>query len=159
MNKTIYFWGTSGPVGCFSNWYNSPFKYGGVDFCHVEQYMMYIKAVTFNDTETAQKVMATTDPRECKKLGRQVKNFDNNLWDIERYNVVAHACECKFRQNPDILKILLDTGNAELVEASPYDRVWGIGFNEQDAEANRDRWGANLLGRALMEVRDELRPR
>jgi ribA/ribD-fused uncharacterized protein len=157
--KTIYFWGSTGPYGCLSNWYYSPFAddLGGI-YSSVEQYMMYYKAETFEDNETAQKIMATDCPRTCKKLGRQVKNFDYAQWECVRYHIVAKGCYYKFCQwNKEIRDILLNTGESELVEASPYDRIWGIGFEEKDAEANRNKWGANLLGKALMEVRQMLR--
>lgn len=155
---TVYFWGITGPYGCLSNWYYSPFADDlGAIYSSVEQYMMYRKAETFWDYETAEKVMETDCPRTCKKLGRQVKNFDNAQWELFRYHIVAKGCYYKFIQTKKIRDILLNTGESELVEASPYDRIWGIGFEEKDAEKNRSKWGANLLGRALMEVRGMLK--
>lgn len=153
----IFFWGSSGPHGCFSNWYHSEFEgEDGLLYCHVEQYMMYHKALTFNDDETALKIFSNTCPRTCKMLGRKTKGFDNKLWDAVKYHIVASACYFKFNQNEKIRKILLGTNKLELVEASPHDRIWGIGFEAHEALENKDKWGANLLGKALMEVREML---
>lgn len=155
--KHIFFWGSSGPFGCFSNWFHSEFvDDNNVRYSHVEQYMMYHKALTFDDKDTALEVLGTKCPKECKSLGRKVKNFNNDKWDLVKYHIVASACYLKFNQNEEIRKILLSTGDLELVEASPYDRIWGIGFFANEALQNVDKWGANLLGKCLMEAREIL---
>lgn len=153
-DKFVLFW--DGP---FSNWYYSPFVYEGREFNCGEQYMMYQKAVMFNDTESAKKIMAETSPRKQKALGRKVKNFDESTWHSQCVNIMVNGLECKFRQNPDLLKILMETGTSTIVEASPYDKIWGIGLGEDDPRAlNPTKWqGQNLLGITLMAVRARIR--
>ena len=130
-----------------------------------EQYMMYSKAVLFDDGPTAAAVLAVRrNPRRCKALGRAVQGFDARAWDRHKAAIVEAGNWWKFTEGaaPDGARIrtcLLATGNRELVEASPYDRVWGIGFAAKEAGANRARWGENLLGKALAIVRARIRER
>jgi ribA/ribD-fused uncharacterized protein len=143
----------------FSNWYPSPFEVDGNRFSCMEQWMMYQKADLFGDSVTARKILATHDPAEHKKLGREVKGFEKVLWDTEGTERIYLGLLEKFRQNPDQLEELLATGDTGLVEASPYDRIWGIGLAENapgvDDPAN---WkGENRLGNLLNRARDELR--
>lgn len=140
--------------------------------------MMYHKAMLFNDRNAAAQILRETHPHPVKALGRTVKGFDEKLWLKSREAIVRKGNLLKFTKavaDPGLsaattskpkgaplikgsLREMLDeTGSKELVEASPYDRIWGIGFNAEDAEANRPNWGLNLLGKALMSVRDELR--
>jgi ribA/ribD-fused uncharacterized protein len=118
--------------------------------------MMAGKARLFGDVETEAKIMKTTDPRTIKKLGRAVKNFDEKKWNEHKYKIVLAGNIFKFSQNPELKKWLLDTGNKTIVEASPYDKIWGIGYGAKNAMDNMDKWGLNLLGKAVQEVRDLL---
>lgn len=141
----------------FSNWHRASFAYHGINFNCVEQFMMYAKALTFKDLETAQKILATSDPKEQKRLGREVKNFDKAVWDSKCENVVYVANREKYKQNPHMLKTLLGTGNTTLVEASRYDKLWGIGMSEWDQGVDDPaNWkGQNLLGKTLTKLRDD----
>lgn len=133
-------------------------------FITTEQYMMYHKALLFNDAETAAQIMDTPIPAEQKALGRRVKGFEEEVWKENRERIVEEGNWWKFTTgvgSGDVEKSLkerlLETGERELVEASPSDRIWGVGFGRNNAEANRGRWGLNLLGKALMRVRERLR--
>ena len=152
----VFFWKTASP---FSNWHPSKFKIEGITFENAEQYMMCSKAMTMRDFETAKKILATSDPRTIKALGKEVKNFNSALWDSVKFNVVFSGCMAKFSQNENLKKALLDTGDKELCEASPYDKIWGLGVDEQTAKTTPpETWpGENLLGKVLMKVRDELK--
>ena len=121
--------------------------------------MMAQKAALFGDEETRKKIMAAGHPREYKALGRDVKPFDAAAWDREKYGIVLQGNLAKFSQNPELLAFLLGTGDAILVEASPYDAVWGVKLPADDPRIHNPReWkGENLLGFALMETRDRLR--
>lgn len=161
----VYFWG-----GEFSNWYDCQFKYKGLTFYNSEQAFMWEKAMFFNDIEIADLILKTPNPRENKKLGRKVKNFNADEWFIESFIIMVAVNFAKYSQgnkSNDIRYVksrrartaLLDTGDKTIVEASPYDKIWGVGLGVDDdrilIEANWD--GMNLLGRALMEVRKNLR--
>lgn len=143
----------------FSNWYIAPFKINELYFNCVEQYMMYHKAKLFHDHETADKIMETLIPARQKMLGRSVKGFDDTCWVKYRLDFVKDACVAKFRQNPELLKVLLETDNKTIGEASPYDRIWGIGLakDHPDIETPRKWRGQNLAGKALMLARHILR--
>ena len=147
------------PHGCFSNWHPSAFTYAGRSYNCAEQYMMAHKALTFGDRETFAQIMAAEDPKTCKALGRRVKPFDSAVWDRAKSDVVVRGNLAKFGQNPELRAFLEGTGDAVLVEASPWDRIWGIGIGKEDPRVkNPAEWqGQNLLGFALMEVRDSLR--
>ena len=155
MEKFILFW--SGP---FSQWYPSEFTEEITDkkFNCAEQYMMYKKAMFFNDQETADKIMIDSSPKGQKKLGRNVKGFDSRLWDQIKKDVVRLGNKMKFTQNPKLLEKILTT-EGTFVEASPYDTVWGVGLSENDPDIlDRTKWkGENLLGQILTELRDELK--
>lgn len=128
-----------------------------ITFAAAEQFMMYCKAVCFGDAAVAPQILAAATPREQKKLGRQVHGFADEAWDEVKLAVVAAGNTAKFGQSPKRRRLLLGTGTRLLAEAAPRDRVWGIGFAARDAMLNRDRWGQNLLGQALMMAREELR--
>lgn len=149
--KYKFFW--NGP---FSNWYKCEFDYLGIWFKCAEQAMMYEKAMLFDDIETAKQVLQTDDPSEQKKLGRKVKNFNPDVWNQTKVQVVKEILKCKFLQNDDLYDELLKYEGFEFVEASPYDRIWGIGFHENDALDNVGKWGENLLGKILTELSREL---
>ena len=117
------------------------------EFANVEQYMMYCKAILFKDKEIAKRIMATNNPNEIRSLGRIVQNFNPKVWDKKCMDIVSHGCYLKFTQNKDLKEKLLETGDKMLVEASPYDRTWGIGLNKKDAKTvKKENWpGENRL--------------
>jgi hypothetical protein len=119
--------------------------------------MMYRKAILFSDPLIASTILTTALPADVKRLGQQVHNFDQHVWNAHRLDIVKQGNWLKFTQNPHLRDLLLQTGDKVLVEASPLDKIWGIGKKEADALANQDRWGLNLLGLALMDVRERLR--
>lgn len=150
-NKYKFFWG-----GVFSNWHPSTFVVNDISYNCAEQYMMYMKAMTFGDTNTAALIMKATHPKEQKKLGRQVKNYDDAKWSAVRYDLVKLGVKEKFLQNPLLKAELLKYKEYILVEASPYDKIWGVGYDEANALNNIDNWGMNLLGKMLTELSNEL---
>jgi ribA/ribD-fused uncharacterized protein len=142
----------------FSQWYRCSFTVDGRPFGCAEQFMMHGKALLFGDAATAAKILAADHPREHKALGRKVKPFDDAIWRREREAIVLAGNRAKFTQNPALRELLLATAGTTLVEASPYDRVWGIGLAESDPRAKDPaQWrGQNLLGKVLTRLRDEL---
>ncbi|MDI9340307.1 MAG: NADAR family protein [Sediminibacterium sp.] len=161
----LFFWGhrpsKDGSIikTCFSQWWVSAFTEQGITYKTAEHYMMAGKARVFNDEAMLKAIVETESPASVKSLGRKVKNFDPAVWDKAKYEIVKQGNYLKFSQHPALKAFLLQTGNAVIVEASPFDRIWGIGMAESDERANRPKdWnGQNLLGFALMEVRDRLR--
>ena len=145
----------------FSQWHPSRFVSGGTAFCCAEQYMMHGKAMLFGDAEVASQILTATDPRDHKALGRKVRNFDDALWKRERVRIVTAGNRAKFTQNAELLEQLLATTGTTLVEASPYDKIWGIGLDAKDPRAaDPTQWkGLNLLGKILTALRDELAAR
>ena len=143
---------------CLSQWYPCQFEVEGVTYTSAEQYMMAEKAKLFGDEEIRAEILNTDDPRMCKALGRKVKNFDKAVWDKEKEHIVRKGNTKKFLQNSALRNFLLSTGDKVLVEASPTDRVWGIGLGKNNPDAlDPQKWrGQNLLGFALMNVRDFL---
>lgn len=158
----LFFWRPEAGVinsSCLGQWQPSYFEVDMDTYSCTEQYMMAEKARLFEDEETEALIMATTDPKKMKALGKKVKNFNQTTWDKAKYAIVLNGNYYKFAQNKAMRDFLLATGDQILVEASPLDTIWGIGLAEEDPQA-RDisSWkGQNLLGFALMEVRDELR--
>lgn len=158
-DKYLLFWGDE---DIYSNFYPAEFDMYGIHFYWSEQAFIYQKAMRFNDIETADKILAmnpvANQPIDCKKLGRLVKNFDEVVWFSTSYNAMVDACYAKFSGNKLLREQLLATGDLILVEASPYDKIWGIGLSETDPDVqDESKWkGTNLLGKALMQVRDEL---
>ncbi len=161
--KFLFFWGHTAKdivtKSCFSQWFPGKFEENGITYKTAEHYMMAGKARLFNDPETEEEILKANTPNQAKSLGRKVKNFDPKIWDTHKYEIVTQGNLLKFSQNQKFKEFLLSTGDKTLVEASPYDRIWGIGMLETDNRAeNPLLWnGENLLGFALMEVRDELR--
>jgi ribA/ribD-fused uncharacterized protein len=177
----IFFFGTKSEYGAFSQWYFSDFMVSMKEISHVlgksfeclfpneqdrsikfntaEQFMMYSKAILFNDHETAGEILFTNNPQNQKALGRSVANFNEKDWDAVKFALVEFASQAKFRQNIQLKTKLMKTANRMLVEAAPRDRIWGIGFTEKTARAmtSRKEWGQNLLGKALMNAREKLR--
>lgn len=146
--------------GFFSNWYPAEFDYAGKHFSNVEQFMMYHKVLMFQKYDLADQIMKTDDPSKCKKIaGQKFPEFNSDLWDRTCFTIVKRGVKAKFAQNPVILQKLLDTDNTLLAECSPYDKKWGIGIDIKDSDRHEiPKWkGKNLLGRILMEAREELR--
>lgn len=143
--------------GYFSNWHYCDFIIDNIKYNCAEQYMMYQKAMYFKDIETANKIIKCQSPKKQKAFGRQVKNFNQLAWDKVKYNLVKNGIRQKFMQNKYLKDYLLLYKNRILVEASPYDRIWGIGFNEDNAIANIKNWGENLLGKILTELCNEIK--
>lgn len=141
--------------GYLSNWYKSDFVIDGIRFSSVEQYMMYKKAVCFGDSETAKTIMQTENVAEIKALGREVKRYDENVWNGVRQIVVYEGLKAKFLQNEDLRKRLLGTGKAILAECAVNDKIWGTGLSMKDPLwQDTSKWrGKNLLGYTLMMVR------
>ena len=162
--KLLFFWGHTPPddgsinQSCLSQWWMQDFEIDGVSYLCAEQYMMAEKARLFSDSEMLEKIMQTIFPKEMKAYGRAVRDFDKEVWDAKCFEIVKNANMAKFKQNPELLKFLLKTKNRVLVEASPRDRIWGIGMGAGNPNAeNPLKWrGKNLLGFALTEVRDIL---
>ena len=162
--KYLFFWGhqpsKSGETtkSCFSQWWVSDFRINEITYKSAEQYMMAEKARLFHDDETLKKIIECKSPAAAKALGRQVKNFNQVIWETNRFEIVKTANYYKFNQNKKLKDFLLHTKKRILVEASPVDPIWGIGMAQDHNNAsNPKKWrGLNLLGFALMEVRDEL---
>ena len=164
-NDFIYFWKHDEDPGkitkqCFSQWYPCSFVVDGIAYNCAEQYMMAEKALCFGDIEIWKKIINAREPDKIKKLGREVRNFDAALWDKASEEVVLKGNLHKFGQNKELSDLLLETGRKTLVEASPYDKIWGIGMNEATAKryGYPHVWkGENKLGFILMEVREILK--
>lgn len=162
--KYVYFWGhtpkQAGVVdkSCFSQWFDAPFSLDGIDYATAEHYMMAEKARLFGDEASRLRIVHSRTPAEAKTLGRKIRNFDEAVWLAQRFEIVVRGNVAKFTQHPALAAYLLGTGQRVIVEASPYDAIWGIGVTAHDAAANDPtQWrGLNLLGFALMAVRATL---
>jgi ribA/ribD-fused uncharacterized protein len=161
----LFFWGhraaADGKItqSCFSQWWQSRFTVDITDFCCMEQYMMAAKAQLFEDEQIEKEILASQDPARIKALGRRVKNFDETRWNRYKYTIVLAGNYHKFSQDRRLFHYLLSTRDKVIVEASPVDSVWGIGLSQDAPQATQPHnWrGQNLLGFALMEVRDEIK--
>lgn len=153
MEKFTFFWS-----GVFSQWFKSEFTIDGQKYTCAEQYMMYKKALLFEDEETANAIMRTNNPREQKELGRKVRGFNKETWEDKCKEIVYEANYAKFTQNQEMKKQLMNTKGTTLVEASPKDFIWGIGLHETDPRAkDRNQWkGTNWLGEVLTNLRENL---
>ena len=155
MSNYVFFYG-----GIFSNFHRCTFNLGGIQFYNSETAFMVFKAMHFGDTETAHKMLKKSQfPAESKRLGRLVKGFSDAEWAKVRYDYMLQACRAKYSQNPDLKQALLDTEDKILVEAALKDVVWGIGRGlDYPFLEDESKWlGQNLLGKVLMQVREELR--
>ncbi|MBL7257693.1 NADAR family protein [Paractinoplanes lichenicola] len=163
--KYLFFWGHqaerdgSAGAGCLSQWWPSRFTTEGHSFASAEHYMMWRKAVLFGDEAMAERILVAPHPKVAKALGGRVEHFRQEEWDAHRYEIVVAGNLAKFGQDDELRDYLLTTGERVLVEASPLDRIWGIGLGRDDPRAaDPRRWrGTNLLGFALMDVRESLR--
>ncbi|MEV4252566.1 NADAR family protein [Spirillospora sp. NPDC049652] len=158
LPEFVLFWGGTQAKGRLSQWYPSPFTVDGVEYPTAEHFMMCEKARLFGDDAVVGEILASPEPGRAKALGRKVRGFDEDTWVEHRYDIVRRGSVAKFASDPVLRGYLLSTGGKVLVEASPLDRVWGIGYDEHAPEAGRpSQWrGLNLLGFALMDARDEL---
>lgn len=163
--KYTFFWGhqpsADGSItkSCLSQWWKEDFWSVAHIYCCMEQFMMANKAELFEDEEIREQILQCSDPKQIKALGRKIRNFDETVWNEVKYSIVLNGNYLKFVQNPALRDYLLSTGDSVLVEASPYDGIWGIKMGQTDKDIlNPLKWrGENLLGFALMEVRDEIR--
>lgn len=162
--KYLFFWGhnpgSNGKKACLSNWYRCSFidSKTGIGYISTEQYMMQQKALLFKDKLTECQILSSNSPRIAKQLGRQVKNFDEKIWEDKARDIVYDGCLMKFSQNPTLKEYLLSTNDKILVEASPHDPIWGIGLSGINAlRTPKEKWGKNWLGECLMRVRDTLK--
>lgn len=151
--KFTFFW--RGPL---SQWKKSPFIAYGTLYNCAEQFMMASKSRFFKDDETLKRIMNEEDPKEQKRLGRKVRNFDKTKWDAVARTIVYRGNMAKFTQNPKLGEILVATKGTTLVEASPVDTIWGIGLAEDNPLVkDRQTWkGLNWLGETLTKVRDDI---
>ena len=164
-SKFLFFWGhqpnkdRSISKTCFSQWWLSSFEVDKVIYKTAEHWMMAKKAELFKDDQVLAKIIKANSPAEAKKLGREVKNYNETLWLAARFDIVKEGNYQKFSQNSDLKNFLINTNDRVLVEASPVDAIWGIGMAGDHKDVlNPEKWkGLNLLGFALMEVRDELK--
>jgi ribA/ribD-fused uncharacterized protein len=157
-DKYLVFWNS-----IFSQWYRHPegiplFEEDGNKFYSAEHYMMYHKARIFNAPETMQKALTNILPGEIKFLGRQIPNFNEDIWDEHKEEIVTRGNVLKFRQNPELKEILM-TYDVEFVEGSPEDCIWGIGLDYKDERClDKSQWnGQNLLGKCLNKAKDILK--
>lgn len=162
--KFIFFWGHNEYPGnitkaCLSQWYPCEFIKDDVIYSTAEQYMMAQKALLFQDTKTYDEIMEAEHPKKYQALGRKVENFSEKIWNQNKYRIVVEGNFYKFSQNQELKDFLIGTNQRVLVEASPYDAIWGIKMPADDKNIeNPLMWkGENLLGFALMEVRDMLK--
>ena len=158
MYKVLGFHNPEEEYGFLSNWYLADFTVQNVRFSSMEQYMMYKKAMMFQDTKAACEILETQDAGRIKALGRQVKNYDDVIWNGRRQVIVFQGLLEKFGQNAELKKRLLETGDAVLAECAVRDTIWGIGLSMTDEKRfSLSKWrGQNLLGFALMEVREKI---
>ncbi|GMT23834.1 hypothetical protein PFISCL1PPCAC_15131, partial [Pristionchus fissidentatus] len=142
----------------FSNYHSAPIHVDGNDFATSEQYFMWTKAKIFDDIETADEIINAQSPGEARKLGRKVRNFNEKVWNETSNRMMVVACYRKFQQNAALRKSLLATAGSVLVEASPSDRIWGIGLGVNHADgSNPEKWrGSNKLGRILTVIREHM---
>ncbi|KNB72015.1 NADAR family protein [Brevibacillus reuszeri] len=165
--KYVFFWGNTKKntdvidKTCFSQWYPAAFVEDDTTYRTAEHYMMAKKAELFGDLTIRDEILKAGHPKQAKVLGRRVHSFHERVWDENKTSIVRQANLLKFSQHPELLEYLLGTGDRIIVEASPYDRVWGIGMAQDHPHAEQpERWrGENLLGFALMAVRAQLRTR
>ncbi|WP_405060767.1 NADAR family protein [Kribbella sp. NBC_01505] len=162
--RYVWFWGHRprrpgvADASCFSQWFPAPFTVDGVAYPTAEHWMMAGKARLFGDDAALDAVLGARNSGAAKAAGRAVRNFDEETWQQHRVQLVVDGSIHKFSAHPELRDYLLGTGSRVLVEASPLDRVWGIGLAANDEAASTPaRWrGLNLLGFALMAARDEL---
>lgn len=149
--EPYYFYG-----GYCSQWYPAKFVFKEVTYTSSEQWMMAMKAASMNDYLSYTKIMNSTDPQYMKQVGRNIKKYDDEKWSKQRYDIVVFGNYLKFNQNHELREWLINTKDQMIVEASPIDKIWGIGLSVEDARGGKKWQGDNLLGKAIMEVREKL---
>lgn len=144
--------------GYLSNWYPCDFVHKGIKFSSSEQAMMWEKAKLFSDEQTADNILSVSDCGRIKALGREVRNFDEKTWGINRERIMYEILLDKFKCNDKLARKLKDTGDEVLAECAVMDRIWGIGLSMKDPDRfDQSKWrGRNLLGYSLMRVRESL---
>ena len=149
----VFFWD-----GIYSQWHQASMEIDGIKYNCCEQYMMHQKALLFSDYDTAERIMNSRSPRDQKQLGRQVQSFNKGIWDSACVRIVYKGNYAKFTQNEELKQELLATTDRILVEASPYDNIWGIGLgeNEPGVEDPINWKGLNLLGWSITMVKKQL---
>ncbi|MCI8314975.1 MAG: NADAR family protein [Lachnospiraceae bacterium] len=145
--------------GYLSNWYLADFSVDGIQYSSMEQYMMYQKALLFQDMEIAKQILNTSNVGKIKALGRSVKNYEDIIWNGMRQIIVYQGLLQKFQQNTELKEKLLATQEHLLAECAVQDKIWGIGLSMKDERRlHLDKWqGQNLLGFSLMCVRSALK--
>lgn len=155
--QTILFYRERDEYGYFSNFYKANITINGHTFFCNEQYIMYSKAMLFGDSITANLILACKSQPGIKSLGRQVKNFKEDVWVANREQIADTCNLAKFTQHPNLKKLIFETGEAELAEAAEHDRIWGIGCNTLVGQ-DKSKWnGLNILGKSLMNVREKIK--
>lgn len=162
--KYIFFWGhrpkSNGKVdkSCLSQWWPAKFNVDGVEYNSAEQWMMAEKARLFKDLKNYQRIIEAKSPNQAKKIGREVVGFDQEIWEKNRFDIVVKGNYYKFNQNEELKEYLVSTQKRILVEASPVDKIWGIGLSQDHPDVeNPSKWkGINLLGFALMAAREKI---
>lgn len=157
-NDYVFFWKSGSP---FSNWHPAKYTYDGIEFNCSEQGLMWSKAMLFDDVDVARTILQcnVTEQKQMKSLGREVKHFKEHVWENNKVRICRTHCYEKFSQNVHLYEKLLETADKTLVEASPDDRVWGIGLHSKDAKIIApNKWpGKNLLGLILTDIRDQFK--
>jgi len=150
----VFFWN-----GIYSQWHKAPMVIDKVEYNSCEQYMMHQKALLFEDNEIAELIMKESNPREQKRFGRMIKNFNKSVWEKNCLAIVYEGNLAKFTQNPDLMSAMLSTGDRIFVEASPLDNIWGIGMKEEHPDIEDPSYwlGLNLLGQALNLVKNKIK--
>lgn len=156
--EAIFFHKPEEPYGWLSNWTLDSFEVDGVTYASVEQYIMYQKCMLFGDGDAAKQVMNTNDPAKQQLIARNATGFIPKVWDGIRQTIVEKALYARFTQNENSKKMLLDTGDAWLIECANTDKNWACGVGlEKDDKSDASKWlGTNILGFALMKVRDDI---
>ncbi|WP_365718541.1 NADAR domain-containing protein [Ruminococcus sp.] len=157
--EAYFFHNANEPFGFLSNWYLSDFTVDGMKFTSMEQFIMYNKCLCFGDSISAKDILSTDDVARQKSIGRNARNYIDSVWAGRRQLIAVRGLYAKFSQNPELKKQLLDTGDAFLVECAVNDKIWACGIDLRDDSRKRaDKWsGQNILGFALMEVRESLK--
>lgn len=153
-DKYFFFWKHR-----LSQWHIVEFTVMGVTYNCCEQYMMTQKAILMKDSESAKVILEEKNPAMHQKLGRKIKNFDQKLWDKNKYTIVLTGNLARFTQSQKCRELLLATGDKEICESSPYDLVWGCGLSQEDPRIlDKNNWrGENLLGMILTQVREVIK--
>lgn len=158
MDNFVFFWKPKEKNGHFSNWSEHSIIENDIYFRTLEHYIMYYKAMLMNDHVIANKIAtdSTITVNQVKQLGKEISYFDPDLWDQNKRHIIKKGLLLKVDQHPELIDLLLETNNKMIAEASPYDKIWGIGISKTDPRAlDPYKWpGKNILGEAWMEVRN-----